>query len=79
MRKAMAYLYPYLADKSKWPLSPDIQAWDDWPVRQPSLLFSGLAYGDQSFLDLWQKLLSDPTDSEVRRNIAITQPLLWVN
>ena len=76
--KAMAFLYPYLADKSKWQRPPDIQAWEGWPARQPSLLFAGLALGEQKYLDLWQKLPADPADPEVRRNIAITQPVLWL-
>ena len=78
IRKAMEYLYPYLADKSKWPLKPDIQVWEGWPARQPCLLFAGLAYGERKYLDLWRKLPPDPTDPEVKRNIAITQPLLWL-
>ena len=32
---------------------------------------------EQSYLDLWKKLPADPTDSEVPRNIGITQPVLW--
>ncbi|MDB5297447.1 MAG: alginate lyase [Phycisphaerales bacterium] len=78
IRKAVAFLYPYLADKSKWPHKPDVQAWDGWPARQPSLLFGGLALGEPRYVDLWKKLPPDPTDAEVQRNIAITQPLLWV-
>jgi len=81
MRKAMEFMYPYLADKGKWLADgrrQDIQAWKGWPVRQPSLLFAGLAYGQQNYLDLWLKLSADPTNSEVRRNIAITEPVLWV-
>jgi hypothetical protein len=78
IRKALAYLYPFLADKSKWPLKPDVQSWESWPARQPCLLFGGLALTEQAYLDLWKKLPADPTDAEVRRNIAITQPLLWV-
>jgi beta-galactosidase len=78
IRKAVAYLYPFLADKSKWPLQPDVQAWDGWPSRQPCLLFAGLAFNDAAYLGLWKKLRPDPTDSEVRRNIAITQPILWL-
>jgi len=42
-RQAVAFMYPYWADKSTWPHKPDVQAWDGWPVRQPSLLFAGLA------------------------------------
>jgi hypothetical protein len=76
--KGMAFLYPFLADKSKWPHKPDVQAWEFWPVRQSCLLLAGLALGEQRYLDLWARLPADPTDLEVRRNLAITQPLLWV-
>jgi hypothetical protein len=79
IRKAVAYLYPFLADKSKWPLKPDVQSWDNWPSRQPSLLFAGLAFEERSYLDLWKRLTPDPADHEVRRNVAITQPILWVD
>ena len=78
IRRAMAYLYPFLADKSKWPLKPDAQAWEGWPARQSSLLFAGLALDDSSYLALWRKLPPDPSDEEVQRNLAITQPLLWL-
>lgn len=78
IRKATAYLYPYLGDKKKWPLKPDVQAWDGWPARQPCLLFAGNAYHEPKYLELWKRLRSDPTDDEVRRNMAITQPVLWV-
>jgi alpha-galactosidase len=78
IRKAVEFLYPYLADKSTWPRKPDIHAWNGWPARQPALLFAGFAFGEQKYLDLWQKLPADPVDPEVRRNIAITQPLLWL-
>lgn len=78
IRQAVAYLHPFLADKSKWPLKPDVMAWAGWPARQPSLLFAGLAFGEPKYLDLWQKLPPDPTNEEVQRNIAITQPLLWL-
>ena len=76
--KAIAYLYPFLADKSKWTLPPDVNAWEGWPARQPNLLFGGLELGEQKYLDLWRKLPADPTDLEVQRNIGITQPLLWM-
>ena len=52
-------------------------AWDGWPSRQPALLFAGLAYNESKYIELWKKLPTDPTDLEVRRNIAITQPVLW--
>jgi beta-galactosidase len=79
IRRAMEYLYPYLADKAKWPLPPDVQAWNEWPARQSSLLFAAIAFGDERYLELWRRLPADPTDPEVQRNIAITQPILWLS
>ena len=78
IQKAMAFLYPYLADKSKWPHKPDVQTFEFWPVRQPCLLFAGLTLGERQYLDLFAKLPADPTDLEVKRNMAVTQPLLWL-
>ena len=78
IHRAVEFMYPYLADKSKWPRTPDVNAWEGWPARQPGLLFAGLAFKDSRYLDLWQKLPPDPADEEVRRNIAITQPILWI-
>jgi hypothetical protein len=78
VRRGLEFLYPFLADKSKWTHKPDVQAWEAWPARQPCLLFAGLAFGKPEYLDLWQKLPADPSDDEVRRNIAVTQPALWL-
>ena len=79
IRKAMEYLYPYLADKSSWPLEPDVQSWEGWPARQPALLFAGLALDEPDYLELWKRQEPDPEDPEIRRNIAIRQPLLWLD
>ena len=78
IHKAVEYMYPFLADKSTWPLKPDVNAWEGWPARQPCLLFAGVAFEQQKYLDLWKRLPADPANEEVRRNIAITQPILWV-
>lgn len=78
VERALAYLYPFLADKSTWPLAPDVEHFADWPVRGPALLLGGLRLGRPEYLDLWRRLESDPTNMEVRRNLAVTQPVLWV-
>jgi hypothetical protein len=41
-------------------------------------LFACAEFGDRKFFDLWKKLDADPTDLEIRRNMAVTQPLLWI-
>jgi hypothetical protein len=80
-RLAVDFIYPYLAEKSKWladGLPEDVMHWQDWPVRQPCLLFAYAAFGEPKYFELWRKLEADPGDLEVRRNMAVTQPLLWL-
>jgi hypothetical protein len=80
-RSAMDFIYPYLADKSQWladGYKQDVAHWGDWPVRQPCLLFAYAEFGDERYFELWKKLDADPTDLEIRRNMAIAQPLLWI-
>ena len=79
--KSTEFIYPYLADKQKWLADgrgKDVAHWDNWPAREPCLLFVYVETGDAKYLSLWQKLNPDPSDLEIRRNIAVTQPLLWI-
>jgi hypothetical protein len=79
MRRAMAWLFPFLRDKSAWPAAKDVMYFDEWPVRQPSLLFAGLAYREQAYLGLWASLNGAPTTEEVVRNLPLRHPVLWVD
>lgn len=76
--KAMEFLYPYLADKSKWPYAKDVEHFNSLPVRSSSLLFCGVACGREEYVNLWKRLDPDPTDREVIRNYPVRQPLLWL-
>lgn len=78
MRKALEYIYPYIVDKSRWPYPADVMYFDEWPVRQPALLFSALAWNEKRFLDLWQKLPPGPATAEGERNFPVRYPLLWI-
>jgi hypothetical protein len=78
MRKAMEFMFPFIADKSKWTHPPDVMYFEFWPVRQSSLLFAGIAFKEPKYIALWRKLDADPTEAEVVRNHPIRQPLLWV-
>lgn len=79
MTRAMVYLFPFIKDKAAWPFAKDVMYFDQWPVRQPSLLFAGLALGEPRYLDLWKSLDGSPTNEEVIRNLPIRHPLLWVH
>jgi len=78
VQKMMAFMYPFIKDKSKWPYRHDVEHWDDFPVRQPGLLFSGLAYNQSDYIALWKMLNPDPAVPEVIRNFPVRQPLLWL-
>lgn len=77
MIRGVEFLAPFLADKSLWRRPPDVLHWKEWPVRQPALLFGAIASGRADWLQLWQRLPSDPSAEEVRRNFPIRFPTLW--
>jgi hypothetical protein len=78
MRLAMSYMVPFIRDKKKWPLPPDVMYDKEWPMRQTSLLFGGIALHESSYIDLWKTLPADSEVDEVIRNFFIRQPVLWV-
>ncbi len=78
MRKAIAYMAPYIRNKRAWPLKPDVMYDAEWPMRQNSLLFAELALKRGDYLDLWKSLPADSNVEEVIRNFFIRQPVLWV-
>ena len=79
LKKGVAFLFPYMQDKNAWPYPEDVLYWNDWPVRQPSLLFAGLRYGESKYLKLWESLEADPAVAEIVRNLPVRHPLLWMN
>ncbi len=78
MRRALAFMYPFIKAKRTWPKPPDVMYFGQWPVRHPALLFGGVALRESRYLDLWKTLDPDPTVDEVIRNYPIRQPLLWL-
>jgi hypothetical protein len=78
MRRGLAYLFPYMRDRSAWPHAKDVMYFDQWPVRHPSLLFGGLALGEPACLELWRALAPPPDVEEVLRNMPVRHPLLWI-
>jgi len=78
MARAVAYMYPYILDKKKWPKPPDVMYFDHWPMRHHLLLFAGLALNKPEYVDHWKRLPADSNVDEVIRNFFIRQPVLWV-
>jgi hypothetical protein len=77
MARAMAWMVPYMVDKTRWPLPPDVMVDKEWPMRQASLLFAGRALHRPDYLALWATLPADSAVEEVVRNFFIRQPVLW--
>jgi hypothetical protein len=77
--KAVTFMFPFIMNKSSWPFTHDVQYWADWPVRQPSLLFAGVALGRSEYFVVWRRLNPDPTTPEIVRNFPVRQPLLWID
>jgi hypothetical protein len=79
IKKGIEFLYPYIADKSKWQLKPDVMYWDEWPVAQPFLVFGAHAYKNENWLNTWKTLEHNPVIEEVIRNLPVKYPLIWLN
>lgn len=75
--RGVEFLAPFIADKARWPGKPDVMYWDEWPVRQPFLLWGAESTGRADWLKLWQSLEADPQVPEVRRNFPVREPVLW--
>jgi hypothetical protein len=75
---AMKYMVPYIRDKNSFPKPPDVMYDKEWPMRHSSLLFAGIAFDHDEYIELWKKLPADSTVEEVARNFFIRQPVLWV-
>jgi len=78
IKKGIGYLYPYVADKTKWPLKPDAMHWGNWPVAQPFLVFGANAFQNREWFETWKKLEQSPKENEVMRNLPVRNPLIWM-
>jgi hypothetical protein len=78
IKKGIAFLYPFTADKSKWTFKPDVMYWNDWPVAHPFLFFGANAFNEKQWFETWKKLDHQPKVEEVIRNLPIRHPLIWL-
>ena len=78
IRNGIDYLYPFLADKSKWTLPKDVMYWENWPVAQPALIFGANAFQNKPWFELWKSLDHFPVVEEVIRNLPVRNPVIWL-
>ena len=77
IKNGIDYLFPFIADKSKWPLPKDVMYWDNWPVAQPFLLFGANAFQNTQWFEVWKSLDHFPKVEEVIRNLPVRNPIIW--
>jgi len=78
IRKGIKFLYPYVADKEKWPYRQDVMYWENWPVAHPFLLFGAIKYDNFQWFTTWKELEHYPSTNEVIRNLPIRNPIIWL-
>ncbi len=76
IKLGLDFLLPYIEDKSSWFLPDDVEHFDAWPARASFMVFAGLYYQDERYLKLYRSLPPESFDEEIRRNLAIRQPIL---
>ena len=79
IKKGIEFLFPYVADKTKWPFAKDVMYWEEWPVAQPFLVFGANAFQNEDWLKKWKELDHQPKVEEVIRNLPIRHPLIWLD
>ena len=77
IKKGIEYLYPFIVNKSSWPLKPDVMYWNEWPVAQPFLAFGANAFNNTAWFNTWKSLEHAPKVDEVIRNLPVRNPLIW--
>jgi len=77
IKKGIEYLFPFIADKSKWSLPKDVMYWENWPVAQPALIFGAGAFNNKQWFGVWKSLEHFPEVEEVIRNLPVRNPVIW--
>lgn len=78
LKLAVDFMYPFVADKSKWTYPKDVMYWGEWPVAQPFLIFAYQHFGQKEWLEVWRKLEHFPQTEEIVRNLPVRNPLIWL-
>jgi hypothetical protein len=78
LKKGIEFLYPFVADKSKWTYPHDVIYWENWPVAHPFLIFGTYEFGVKEWFDILKSLDYFPVVEEVIRNLPIRKPVIWM-
>jgi len=76
LRSAAATIYPFIADRNKWPGVSDAEHFHELPGRRNGLLFAGHAYKRSEYVELWRSLPPEIPPA-LAASFPIREPLLW--
>ena len=79
IEKGIQFLFPYVANKNKWPVAKDVMYWENWPVAHPFLVFGAIEFSNKQWFNTWRKLDHDPTVEEIIRNLPVRNPIIWLS
>lgn len=79
IKKAIDFMFPFIANKQNWPYQKDVMYWEEWPVAHIALLFGAKAFDNSTWLNTWAGLEHFPKNEEVIRNTPIRNPLIWLH
>lgn len=77
VRAVAAFVYPAIADPTRWTYVADASHFRDLPGPRPGLLFAGRAYHRPEYVQLWRSLDPLAVPEEIGASFPIRQPLLW--
>lgn len=77
LRAAVAFVFPSVADPTKWGFVADAEHFHDLPGPRPGLLFAGRAYSRPEYVEMWRSLDPLAIPEVIGTSFPIRQPLLW--
>lgn len=78
IRKSLDFMLPYVENKSLWPYPQDVAHWDEWPVAIGAYALGWMQFGERRYLKVWTGNGHFPSGDEMRRNVVIRNPLIWL-
>jgi len=79
IKKGLEFIMPFIKDKSTWTYKKDVLHWEEQPNRQAFIFLAALAFNSEEWFQLWKKQNKDFPNDEIRRNLPLKNPLLWLD
>jgi hypothetical protein len=78
IKKAFDFMVPFMADKSTWIKEPDIEHFDEIPIKSVGLWLAAKAYEENSYHKMWNALDPSKRSEEVKRTFPLWYTINWI-